>query len=241
MARTLNPVAHAVRRDAFLASARRLIEAGGYEQMSIQNVLDDVHASKGAFYHYFDSKAALLDAVVEHLVDDAIDRLSPIVGDPDRSALEKFEGFFGGIAQYKAEQRDLILGFMRAWVSDDNAIVREHSRRRLVPRLEPVMAAIVRQGVEEGVFAVTSADAAARVLIALILGMNEEATYLFLALDDGTISLDYLEAQFDAYLEAFERILAARPGALKFPDRSVLADWQRWSAERRHSLRKEDR
>ena len=70
MARTLNPAAHAVRRDAFVDAAQRLIQAKGYEEMSIQDVLDELGASRGAFYHYFDSKAALLEAVVERMVDD---------------------------------------------------------------------------------------------------------------------------------------------------------------------------
>ena len=61
MARTVNATVYAVRRDAFIDAAQRLIQAKGYEQMSIQDVLDELDASTGAFYHYFDSKAALLD------------------------------------------------------------------------------------------------------------------------------------------------------------------------------------
>ena len=49
MARTLDPVAHAVRRDAFLDAAEALIRAKGYDEMSIQDVLDAVGASRGAF------------------------------------------------------------------------------------------------------------------------------------------------------------------------------------------------
>ena len=63
MPRTLNPLAHAIRRDAFLDVAERLIRIKGYEQMTVQDVLDELDASKGAFYHYFDSKEALLQAV----------------------------------------------------------------------------------------------------------------------------------------------------------------------------------
>ena len=67
MARTLNATIYAVRRDAFVDVAQRLIQAKGYQQMSIQDVLDELDASRGAFYHYFDSKADLLEAVVERL------------------------------------------------------------------------------------------------------------------------------------------------------------------------------
>ena len=77
MARTLNPAAHAVRREAFVDAAERLIQVKGYEQMSVQDVLDELDASRGAFYHYFDSKAALLDAVIERMVDAAIAEVEP--------------------------------------------------------------------------------------------------------------------------------------------------------------------
>ena len=68
MARTVNLVEHAVRRDTFVDAALGLIQSKGYEEMSIQDVLDEVGASRGAFYHYFDSKTALLEAVLERIV-----------------------------------------------------------------------------------------------------------------------------------------------------------------------------
>ena len=72
MPRTVNVEAHQVRRDAFLDVAQRLIQTKGYEQMSIQDVLDELDTSKGALYHYFDSKQALLDGVVDRFADAAM-------------------------------------------------------------------------------------------------------------------------------------------------------------------------
>ena len=229
MARTLDPEAHAIRRDAFIDVAERMIQAKGYDNVSIQDVLDDLGASKGAFYHYFDSKAALLEAVIERMVDVGISRFGPKVVESDRPAIETFEAFFGDLAQYKAEHKDLILGFMRTWLSDDNAVLREHLRRGLVGRLEPLMTAIVRRGVHEGVFNVTSPEATGRVLVSLFQGMGEDATGLFIALDAGSISLEQFEGRLGAYTEAFERILGAPPGTIRFANSSVIRDWQRWS------------
>jgi AcrR family transcriptional regulator len=75
MPRTLNPETYALRRDAFVDAAQRLIQTKGYQQFSVQDVLDELDASKGAFYHYFDSKAALLDAVIDQMADAAAARL----------------------------------------------------------------------------------------------------------------------------------------------------------------------
>ena len=65
MARILNLAVHTVRREAFVEAAQRLMQSRGYQQMSIQDVLDELQASRGAFYHYFDSKQALLEAVID--------------------------------------------------------------------------------------------------------------------------------------------------------------------------------
>jgi len=76
MARTVNATLHTVRRDAFLDVAQRLVQTKGYEAMSIQDVLNELEASKGAFYHYFESKQELLEAVVERFSDGALAALA---------------------------------------------------------------------------------------------------------------------------------------------------------------------
>ena len=58
---------HAVRRNEILDLAQQLVYTKGYEQMTIQDILDGLQISKGAFYHYFDSKHAVLEAVVERM------------------------------------------------------------------------------------------------------------------------------------------------------------------------------
>ena len=74
------------------------MQAKGYEEMTIQDVLDDLDTSRGAFYHYFDSKAALLDAVVERMVDDATAALVPVIDAPGLSATMRLARLFNGLA-----------------------------------------------------------------------------------------------------------------------------------------------
>ena len=225
MARTLDPVAHAVRRDAFLDTAQRLVQTKGYEQMSIQDVLDELNASRGAFYHYFDSKGALLDAVIGRMVDDVTDALGALVADPDLTAVEKFRRMFAGIASWKAERRELMLEVIRVWASDENAIVRDKYRHRVANSLTPIFVAIIRQGVAEGSFRVNSPDHTARVLIALLLGAQEHATDLYLARQAGHAPYELVEGALLAYPDAFERILGAPAGSLRWYDRAMLELW----------------
>ncbi len=225
MARTLDPEAHAIKRDAFLDAAQQLIMHKGYEGTSVQDVLQHVNTSKGAFYHYFDSKGSLLNGVVERMVDAALFSVQPVVDDPDLPALDKLSALFAGIASWKTARKELLLALIEVWLSDDNALVREKFRRMVVERLTPVMATIIRQGQTEGVFAVNAPDHAARVFVSFLLSLNQSTTEIFLARQAGAVTLDEVRCALDAQVEAMERVLGAPPGSLTLVDESVIHEW----------------
>jgi AcrR family transcriptional regulator len=225
MARTVNATLRTVRRDAFLDVAQRLVQTKGYEAMSIQDVLDELEASKGAFYHYFDSKQALLEAVVERFADGAMASLAPVLDDPRLPALTKLERVFAGIANLKAEQKELMLAIIEVWNSDGNAIVREKVRRLSERIMIPLFSAVVQQGLDEGTVHVGSADQTAAVLVSLMLGFQQQATDLFIARQSGAIPFEAVQRSVAAHTEAFERILGIPKGSLTLTDDKTLRFW----------------
>lgn len=225
MARTLKAAVYTVRREAFIEAAQRLMQSKGYEQMSVQDLLDELDASKGAFYHYFESKEILLEAVIERMVDAGLAAVAPIAEDPYLAALEKLKGVFGGLGRWKTDRKALVLSLLEVWVSDDNAIVREKFRRGLAGRMLPLLAGIVEQGMKEGVFNVTSPVETARVLLMLLLGFQEVATDLFIGRQANTVSYEDVLRTIASYTDAFERILGAPQGSVDLADESVMRAW----------------
>jgi AcrR family transcriptional regulator len=225
MARTLDPVSHAVRRDAFLDAAQRLIQSKGYEQMALQDVLDDLDASKGAFYHYFGSKEALLAAVVDRMIGVATASMEPVTTDLDLTALEKLRRMFASLAAWKGQRTDLMIEMVRVWFSDANAVVRDQLRIGTQARLTPLLATVVRQGKEEGTFTINSPEHTAGVLVAMLLGTNETASRLFLARQAGEITFDDVECVLAAHAEAFERVLGLAPGSWPSLDSQTMHFW----------------
>ena len=225
MARTLDPEAHSLRRDAFVDAAQQLIQTRGYEQLSLQDIIDALGASKGAFYHYFDSKEALLEAVIERMTDAAIAVMAPVADDATISASRKFDVMFATLADFKGQRKEFLIELLRVWMSDSNSVVREHFRRETAARMTPLFAAIVGQGIAEGAFTTSSADGAARVLVALILGANETATQLFLARQANAITFGEVVARLSAFSEAFERILGRPAGSSTLLDEATLHLW----------------
>ncbi len=225
MPRTVDATLYTVRRDAFLDVAEHLVQTKGYEEMSIQDVLHELDASKGAFYHYFDSKQALLEAVVERFADAGVAALAPVLDDPDLPALRKLERVFAGIARFKAEQKELVLGIMKVWNSDGNAIVRDKLRRLTERIMVPLLSAVVRQGIDEGVFDVDSPDETARVLVSLMQGFQQQASDQFIARQAGAISFEVVQRSVAANTRAFERILGVVGGSLTLTDEPTLRFW----------------
>ena len=225
MARTMNPAVHLVRREAFVEAAQRLMQTRGYEQMSIQDVLDAVEASRGAFYHYFDSKQALLEAVIERMVDAGLGAMQPILDDRSLDARTKLERAFVGIGRWKTERRSLVMALLEVWLSDDNAIVREKFRRRMVGRMAELLSPVIEQGMRDGSFHVETAPETARVLVMLLLGFQDVAMELFLDRQARRIELAEVEQEFETYTRSFERILGAPAGSIHFMDQSVMRAW----------------
>jgi len=221
----MNATLRTVRRDAFLDVAQGFVQTKGFDAMSIQDVLDEVDASKGAFYHYFDSKQALLEAVVERFADAALVTIAPVLNDASLPAIRKLERIFSGIASFKAQQREFVLAIIKVWNSDGNAIVREKLRRLTVNRLAPLLSVVIEQGIAESTFAAASPEETAMVLTSLMQGFQQQANDLFIAREAGTIGFDVVKRSVAANTEAFERILGIPTGSLTLIDEPTLRFW----------------
>src|SRR5438094_1115656 len=78
-----------VRRNEILDVAERLLATKGYEQMAIRDIVDELQIAKGTVYHYFDSKQALLMALVERMGEKVERLVLPIIDDRQLAALDK--------------------------------------------------------------------------------------------------------------------------------------------------------
>ncbi len=229
MARTLNRDVHAKRRAAYVDAALRLIQAKGYEQLSVQDVIAEVGTSKGAFFHYFPSKAALLAAVVDRMVEVATVNVTPVAGDPHLRAVDKLQGIFSGIAQWKSAQPefqpDAVAELVRTWYSDENSIVVERMRAATAARLTPLLVEILRQGAADGSFSISSPEGTGSVVTSLLLGLQDAAIRLFIGRRDGTVTFETVLNTVTAYTEAIERTLDLPHLAWPVADEPTLRFW----------------
>lgn len=123
MARILKHEEYMTKRNEILSTAQKLIYTKGYEQMSIQDILNELGISKGNFFHYFSSKQAMLEALIERHMDEGESQLAPVVKDERLSAIEKLNMYFAIANKWKSGQREYLISLLRIWYSDSNAIL----------------------------------------------------------------------------------------------------------------------
>lgn len=225
MARVVKEQDYAARRGEILATAQRLVATMGYEHMSIQDVLDAMQMSKGAFYHYFGSKHALLEALTERQLDAAEQRLLPIVHDPELSALAKYNRFFAVGNTWKLEQKDFLLKLMRVWYADSNAIMRHKVRVAGLRVIAPLLAEIAKQGVAEGTLNAAFPDQVGLIVISLAHDFGDLLIEQLLAREPAIVKAQRMQQTLDVYADAIERVLGAAAGSLTIADPSVLRAW----------------
>jgi len=225
MARMLNAATHAVRRDGILDVAERLIRSRGYEAMSIQDIQDDLGASRGAIYHYFRSKEAILEAVIERMTAVGMTVIRPIVEDPSLGAADKLQAVFATAGAWKAERSDLLLAVLRSWYSPGNDLMRGRAAASAYAGFQPLVARIIRQGKAEGVMDPGSADHAATVIAALFTGSGDTIDQLLIDRLDGLVPFEGVRGFMRAYSEAIERILGLPPGSFVLIDDAALQTW----------------
>ncbi len=225
MARTVKEEEYAVKRKEILAVARRFVYTKGYEQMSIQDILNELQISKGAFYHYFDSKQALLEALIVDMRQEAEPIILPIIDDPSLPALDKLHQFFDTAAQWKTAHKDYILSLVRVWYADDNAIVRQKIQTSQIKWSAPYMEKIIRQGVQEGVFNTPFPEQISELILVLLYHIGDAMVELIFSGAEQAVELAKAEKMVAAYDYALERLLGAPAGSMNLVDTVTLEQW----------------
>ena len=225
MARIVKEHEYTAKRNAILDAAQRAVMTTGYEQMAIADLLGELQISSGAFYHYFDSKPALLLAIVERIGDQVEQLVLPIVHDPTLGALDKLQRFFATLDREKLAHKEFVLAFLRVWYGDENAIFRHKLYVARIKRFTPWLEGIIRQGVEEGVLTTPYPDQAARVVISLFEDIGYATAELLLSGERELSDLPRFERIVEACADTLERVLGAPAGCLQRPSREELSQW----------------
>ncbi len=194
----------------------------------MQDLLDDLQISKGAFYHYFDSKLAVVESLTERLVSDSAQALAPIVNNRKLGADEKLKRFFNEIIRWKSARQNLFVAMLPVWYAPENVVFRLQVQLAVAKRLAPLLTAIVRQGVNERRFATAYPEQAGAIVVALVQALQDAIAHQLMAAayrSPDAPSTKEIVAVYGAHIEAIERYLGVPPGELYRADSRAVNSW----------------
>ncbi len=219
-----------VRKNEIIDTAQRLFFELGYEQTSVSNIIDAVGVAKGTFYYYFKSKEELLDQLADRFAEQMAAQMSEILEDQSIGAVEKLNLIFMQTGQYKIENKELMVTFMRVLYRDDNTILRYKMFSRVIERTTPILAKIIEQGVAGGMFDTPSAEEAGELILLIGRSINEVVVKeLLVRTAPKPDRKELLMKRLRFYQESVERILGAPTGSLTFVKEEMIDVFLEWN------------
>lgn len=216
-----------LKRAQILDAAEKLFFEKGYDRTSVQDILDALGMSKGGFYHYFDTKEAVLRSVSERRAEHRFEGLSSQLYGQRRGPVERLNLLLGMANLFEVEDMRFAALMLRLCYVEGDASMRDHHRRILMDRLAPYVADVIIEGVRDGSFHVRRPAEVAKLLLMLALDANEEVCRMLAKEPDNPDAAIGMLELLNAWRDAAENLAGAPFGSIRLFDASrMVADWQ---------------
>lgn len=208
-----------VRRAEFLDHAEALFLGKGYDSVSLNDVIAAARASKGAFYHWFPSKEALLEALVDRFAREIMAAAEGKDADREANALKRLNGFLARARRYKldiASRQSNVLGSLGALFCPGNLALAERVNAGVAKLFVPALIEIISDGVSKGEFQTSDPAGIAEMMLQLtgsrhpLLAKAEPET----GVEGLEAAVKALEKRFTLYGIAIDRLLGLADGSV---------------------------
>jgi AcrR family transcriptional regulator len=206
-----------IRSAELLDCAQRLFFERGYDSTTVNDIIREAGLSKGAFYHYFASKEALLEALSVRMTRDFIDDLQPILDARSLDAVARLNAVFADSRRLNAELAPQMKKTFYTLFRPENLVLFHRLDEAVSEVFAPVMADILLEGVEEGLMDVPDPQAFAEILLQLRLSMRKVMHRALQLAEKGNMdaAVSMLDERLRLYGVTIDRLL-------KLPDGTIV-------------------
>lgn len=219
-----------LRREAIVRTAERLFFEKGYEETSIQDILDELSISKGGFYHHFDSKIALLEEICRQHSEADFERVRGELQAGKLDPARKLDLLLGALILLAHSEPGYAALVLKVSYLDGDVQFREQSRAFMVEALRPLVDGAIREGLEDGSLFTRHPGCLGEMLLRMGCDLND-ALCRMLARNSGDAdcAVELMEL-LDAYREAVELLCGAAHGKIVLFDLEHMIDSLRQTA-----------
>lgn len=229
-----------LRKEAILRTAEKLFFEKGYAETSIQDILDALEISKGGFYHYFDSKNALLEEICRRRGEQEIERMRAELYSGKLDAIQKLNLLLGALNLFRREDPRYAALVLKVSYIDGDVHFRDQMRYFMQDGLRPLVDEVLREGLAQGAFFTRFPGQLGGLLLMLGSDVNDEACRLLTAgLEEPECVIGIMDL-LDAYRESVESLSGAPFGSILLFDVEQMMDAFRQTTGELNLLREKD-
>ena len=184
------------RKQELVSIAYRMFIQKGYEETSIDEIIAEAHIAKGTYYYHFPSKEALLEEVINMMINEEVQKAKEILS----ASIPVPQKLVGIIASLRPGQDEISIS--DTLNRKENIIMHEKVSGRILEAAVPLLTEAVSEGIAQGMF--TCDHISERVRMILIMSQH-----LF---DGGS----FTEGDIEVFIDITEKTLGAEPGTLGF-------------------------
>jgi AcrR family transcriptional regulator len=209
----------------FLNVAQVLFFTKGYEPTSVQAIIRGVGVAKGTFYHYFDSKQDILEAIIKRMVEQVQDVLQAIAIDASLTPVQKLEQFFKQSNQWKIDRKEALLQTAQVLYKDENVLLLEKLKEQSQITYVPIFADILGEGMADGTFDIVHPIEIAELIWLMPQAMGKLLTQVMLLDDHREETMAKVQREIETLNTSIERILGMPKDTLMLFDMQDVMNW----------------
>lgn len=202
-----------MRRAKILSVAEEMFYQNGYENTTVNSIIAALELSKGGFYHHFESKETLLEAICDRKAEESYLAACEAVRLCPGAWSDKFNAMFDQYGMWRSGNADFMGLLIRVAYREDNLIMRDKLKKKSMNLMLPLVDEIVRGGVAAKEFLTPYPEGTGTLVLQLGSSFSDAIAGLLLGpagAPDTAKILEYLEL----YRYAVEQVLGAPYGSI---------------------------
>ena len=184
------------RKQELLDIAYRMFISCGYENTSVDEIIEEAGIAKGTYYYYFETKEQMLEEVIEMMIDRETEAAKQIL----KAEIPVPQKVVGIISSLRPTQEEMPIE--GALMRPENIVMHEKTRKQIVEKAVPLLSEVVEEGIAQGIYACNHIPERVRML--LIISSN--------TFDDG----HFTARDIEVFIDMAEKLLGAEPGTMEF-------------------------
>ena len=212
-----------LRKQEILNTAEQLFCRKGYEQTSIQDILDQLHSSKGSFYHHFVSKESLLEGICRKRADQIYEAVSGCMNS-EVPVIQMLDTCLSGMIPLKDEKLSFLLMILPVFPLPEGRLVRDEYCDSLADRFSSLIIQLLQRGNQQGVLVCSQPDIISDLVLFTVNRLWVKICSAIISSEQNHTETDLSELLriTDSYRQSIEKTLFLPYGSLKLIDIPTL-------------------